>query len=511
MNRYILEEEQIGEGSFGNVYRATKKKQGNSGKRKYYAVKKLKETFSSWDEVINKREYHAIVAFMSTDKNIHTDKEKEEEIRDGINHLVRVYEILREQDSCLYFVMEYMKDGNLQDFIQSKTESRRPIIITTATTTTTTVNASQNPTMEESEIRSILYQTFTALRHVHYLGYVHRDIKPENIMLHGRTVKLGDFSLARTYHRYGNNSKQGGEATSTAIRQHKTSSTIMMTDYVGTRWYRAPEILIGHLSNSNNNNHKSIDPVDEHDNYCCYTETVDIFAMGLVAAELYRCFPLFHGRDNTEQLKLIRDMLFVGNNDDDEILFFEQQKENDVVIDRLAHVIPTADSRAVSFIRDLLYFRPERRPSTREILRHTYFNSFQKQQSQHSNHHQHHHHHQRNKQLQQSSLGGVVNRESVSVTNEEFDKDREIVHILDTGRKQFHERNSKTSLSPLTPRGLFPTSSMAGQRINKEQSTMTRTVDKAAKTITPATAGMTSSLKRKQTPNIRVSQIFNID
>ena len=516
MNRYILEEEQIGEGSFGNVYRATKKEDGIKGdvERKYYAVKKLKETFSSWDDVLNKREYHAIVAFMSTKKNIHTEKEEEEEeIRGGINHLVRVFEILREQDSCLYFVMEYMADGNLQDFISRKTESRNSTI-TTTTATTTPVNVPEKPIIEESEIRSILYQTFLGLRHVHNLGYVHRDIKPENIMLHGRTVKLGDFSLARSYHHNGNTNKQGVEATTTTTttRQHETS-TIMMTDYVGTRWYRAPEILTGHLSNTNNNHKSSIDPVDDqHDYYCCYTETVDTFAMGLVAAELYRCFPLFHGRNNTEQLKLIKDMLFVGRNDD-EILFFEQ-KENDVIIDRLAHAIPTADCQVVSFIRDLLYFRPERRPSTRDILRHTYFNSFQKQQSQHAHkHHQHQHQyqHQQNEQLQQSSLGGVVN-ESVSVTNEEFAaKGRELVHILDTGPKQFHERNTTTSLSPLTPRGLFPTS-MAGQIIgvNNEQSTMTRTV-KAAKTITPATAGMTNSLKRKQRPKIRVSQIFNIE
>ena len=124
-------------------------------------------------------------------------------------------------------------------------------------------------------------------------------------MLHGRTVKLGDFSLARSYHHNGNTNKQGVEATTTTTttttttRQHETS-TIMMTDYVGTRWYRAPEILTGHLSNTNNNHKSSIDPVDDqHDYSCCYTETVDTFAMGLVAAELYRCFPLFHGRNNT--------------------------------------------------------------------------------------------------------------------------------------------------------------------------------------------------------------------
>ena len=149
---------------------------------------------------------------------------------------------------------------------------------------------------------SILFQTFKGLSRIHDLGYVHRDIKPENILLHRKTVKLGDFSLARPVHVEGNCSYHGSAGTGTRQQQDYTKTT--MTDYVGTRWYRAPELLISHLSN---NDHKDIDTVDNND-HCSYTKAIDIFAMGLVAAELYRCFPLFCGRDNTEQLQLIKDL-----------------------------------------------------------------------------------------------------------------------------------------------------------------------------------------------------------
>lgn len=60
------------------------------------------------------------------------------------------------------------------------------------------------------------------LYHIHKKGIIHRDIKPENIMINRNKaeVKLIDFGLA--------------------IEQN-----ICTTDYVATRWYRAPENLLG--------------------------------------------------------------------------------------------------------------------------------------------------------------------------------------------------------------------------------------------------------------------------
>ena len=97
--------------------------------------------------------------------------------------------------------------------------------------------------MSEREIKSIVYQICSGLEYMHKHGFFHRDMKPENIMIHDNIVRICDFGLAR-----------------------EIRSRPPFTDYVSTRWYRAPEIL---LKSTN------------------YNSPVDIFALGCIIAELY--------------------------------------------------------------------------------------------------------------------------------------------------------------------------------------------------------------------------------
>merc|ERR550537_1682277 len=87
-----------------------------------------------------------------------------------------------------------------------------------------------------------MYQTQQALHHVHKNGYFHRDMKPENLLYSGDTIKLADFGLARE------------------IRARPP-----FTDYVSTRWYRAPEVLLRSQS---------------------YNSPLDVWACGCIMAEL---------------------------------------------------------------------------------------------------------------------------------------------------------------------------------------------------------------------------------
>lgn len=91
---------------------------------------------------------------------------------------------------------------------------------------------------------------------MHKHGFYHRDLKPENILIHKDKVKLGDFGLAR-----------------------EIRSRPPFTDYVSTRWYRAPELL---LKSTN------------------YSSPVDIFALGCIVAELYNLKPLFMGNSELD-------------------------------------------------------------------------------------------------------------------------------------------------------------------------------------------------------------------
>lgn len=103
----------------------------------------------------------------------------------------------------------------------------------------------------EAKIRSWLRQALQGLAYIHSQGCFHRDIKPENILVRGSTVKLADLGLVR-----------------------KIDSVRPGTEYVSTRWYRAPEVLLR-------------DPG--------YGPPIDIFGLGAVAAELFRLRPLFPG------------------------------------------------------------------------------------------------------------------------------------------------------------------------------------------------------------------------
>jgi serine/threonine protein kinase len=91
---------------------------------------------------------------------------------------------------------------------------------------------------------------------MHCAGIFHRDLKPENLLFLNGLVKVADFGLSKD------------------IRSQPPH-----TDYVSTRWYRAPEILLHSTT---------------------YNAPVDIFAMGCIASELFTGQPLFPGRNETD-------------------------------------------------------------------------------------------------------------------------------------------------------------------------------------------------------------------
>jgi len=158
----------------------------------------------------------------------------------------------------LYFVFECM-EGNLYQLIKSR--KGRPLA--------------------GGLVSSIFYQVVSGLHHIHKAGYFHRDMKPENLLvtttgLHyypstnprappqqdvAVIVKLADFGLAR-----------------------KTASRPPYTEYVSTRWYRAPEVLL-----------RSRD----------YSNPVDMWALGTIMAELVNLRPMFPGQGEIDQVALI--------------------------------------------------------------------------------------------------------------------------------------------------------------------------------------------------------------
>ena len=121
--------------------------------------------------------------------------------------------------------------------------------------------------LSEDHIKYFVYQLLCALKFMHSAKVIHRDIKPSNILLNADCrLKVCDFGFAR------------GEVDDDAT----------MTEYVVTRWYRAPEVML----------------CSQH-----YTSAVDIWSVGCVFAELLGTKPLFQGEDYVEQLQLITSVL----------------------------------------------------------------------------------------------------------------------------------------------------------------------------------------------------------
>ena len=106
------------------------------------------------------------------------------------------------------------------------------------------------------------YDSLQGISFCHKNGYFHRDLKPENLLINNQhVVKLADFGLAR-----------------------EIRSRPPFTEYVSTRWYRAPELLVGDAA---------------------YSGTVDVWAIGCIFAEIFNGMPLFPGDSDLHTLQLI--------------------------------------------------------------------------------------------------------------------------------------------------------------------------------------------------------------
>ncbi|KAJ3819959.1 kinase-like domain-containing protein [Lentinula raphanica] len=247
----------------------------------------------------------------------------------------------------LYFVFESM-EGNLYHLIKAR--KGRPLA--------------------GGLVASIFFQIVSGLYHIHDNGYFHRDMKPENVLVTTTglfdytplspiaspnappekdvvaIIKLADFGLAR-----------------------ETKSKPPYTEYVSTRWYRAPEVLL----------------LSRH-----YSNPVDMWALGTIMAELVNLRPLFPGSDQVDQIARICQVL--GNPADDygvdasgapigggpwpkglqmaqEVGFeFRRMPPQDIhsLFDRS---VPTS---LIHCIRDLLKFDPDARLTSEDCLHHRY-------------------------------------------------------------------------------------------------------------------------------------------
>ncbi|KAM4729358.1 serine/threonine-protein kinase ICK-like isoform 2-T2 [Anableps anableps] len=228
-----------------------------------------------------------------------------------LNHanVIKLKEVIRENDH-LYFIFEYMKE-NLYQLMKDRTRL-----------------------FPESAVRNIMFQILQGLAFIHKHGFFHRDMKPENLLCMGpELVKIADFGLAR-----------------------EIRSRPPYTDYVSTRWYRAPEVLLRSTS---------------------YNSPIDQWAVGCIMAELYTLRPLFPGSSEVDTIFKICQVLGTPKKTDwpegYQLASAMNFRWPQCVPSNLKTLIPNASPDAIHLMTDLLQWDPKNRPASAQALRYSYF------------------------------------------------------------------------------------------------------------------------------------------
>uniref|UniRef100_A0A8C8CWM1 mitogen-activated protein kinase n=1 Tax=Oncorhynchus tshawytscha TaxID=74940 RepID=A0A8C8CWM1_ONCTS len=190
--------------------------------------------------------------------------------------------------------------------------------------------------LSQDRVQFLVYQILKGLKYIHSAGIIHRDLKPGNLSVNEDCeLKILDFGLAR-------------------------QTDTEMTGYVVTRWYRAPEVIL---------------------NWMHYTQTVDIWSVGCIMAEMLLGKPLFKGNDHLDQLKEI--MKITGTPTADFVTKLQSQDAKNYIRSLpkvpkkdLHFIFSKASSDAVCVLERMLLLDPERRVSASEALAMPFFSEF---------------------------------------------------------------------------------------------------------------------------------------
>jgi len=241
----------------------------------------------------------------------------------GHDNIIRLLNVIKaENDLDLYLVFDYM-EADLFNVIRANI-------------------------LQDIHKKFITFQILKALKFIHSGDMIHRDLKPSNIFINSDChVKLGDFGLARTVE---HNTRMGG----------------IVTNYVATRWYRAPEMILSAQR---------------------YGKPIDMWSLGCILYEMYVGTPLLPGKSTTDMIKL----MFNVTGFPDKKEYAEVQKDcltevsyNEILQEKtkkkksLAQTLSnyTNDKLAIDLILKLLQFNPKKRLTAEQALEHPYVADF---------------------------------------------------------------------------------------------------------------------------------------
>lgn len=288
----------LGKGAYGIVWKAVDRKTGE-----VVAVKKIFDAFRNQTDA--QRTFREIYFL--------------QEFGDHENIIKLLNVIKANNDKDIYLVFEYM-DTDLHNVIK------------------------KGNILKDIHKRYIMYQLCKATHYLHSGNVIHRDQKPSNVLLDTECfLKICDFGLARSL---------------SSVAQEAGDPSL--TDYVATRWYRAPEILLASPR---------------------YTKGVDMWSLGCILGEILLGKPVFPGTSTLNQIERIMSVIPPPTKQDIESI---QSSYSSSVIERLLNkprksledLLPTAPVDGLDLLRRLLQFNPDKRPTAEEVLQHPYVSRF---------------------------------------------------------------------------------------------------------------------------------------
>ena len=303
-----------GEGTFSEVLKATCIKNG-----KPVAIKCMKNHFDSLDQVCVRPSRMPGGPPLTARPCPQVNNLREIQALHRLSphpNIIRLLEVLYDQPTGRLALVFELMDMNVYELIRG----RRHYV-------------------PEDRTTVYMYQLMKSIDHMHRNGIFHRDIKPENILLCDDILKLADFGSCRGIY-----SKQP------------------YTEYISTRWYRAPECLLT-------------------DGY--YNHKMDMWGIGCVFFEVVSLFPLFPGTNELDQVAKIH--AIIGTPSPDLLAKFKQRSAHmDLNFPPkqgtgIAKLIPHASPECIDLIQRLLEYDPDARLSARAALKHPYFRELREQ------------------------------------------------------------------------------------------------------------------------------------
>ncbi|KAH8356641.1 hypothetical protein KR084_010973 [Drosophila pseudotakahashii] len=294
----------LGKGAYGIVWKATDKRNKDT-----VALKKIFDAFR--DETDAQRTYREVIFLRA--------------FRHHPN-IIRLMDVFKAGNNLdFYLVFEFM-ESDLHNVIK------------------------KGDVLKDIHKRFVMYQLINAIKYMHSGNVIHRDLKPSNILIDSKCrLKVADFGLARTL------------STKRKAEFDDMDHEGMLTDYVATRWYRAPEILVASRN---------------------YTKGIDMWGLGCILGEMIRQKPLFQGTSTVNQIeKIVMALPDVTQRDIDSIgaSFGTVLLSKKIHRDRrhsLDEMLRNCCDDAISLVKSLLVLNPHGRLTAKAAIQHPYVSRF---------------------------------------------------------------------------------------------------------------------------------------